>query len=141
MAGVEGDRHDFGGEDANAGRQGAVQRAVEVGGGDGGFEGEGGDLGEGVDAGVGAAGALREDALAHGAVDGVGKQALEGGQIGLDLPAMVGGAVIGESEFPVRHALLQHGNTEERVVSCQFSVVIRTGGPLAIGRRCQGTEN
>jgi hypothetical protein len=56
---------------------------------------------EGVDAGVGAAGALREDALAGGAVDGVGERALDGGQAGLDLPSVVGGSVVGEGELPV----------------------------------------
>jgi hypothetical protein len=89
----------------------AVEGAVQVGGGDGGVQREGGDLGEGVDTGVGAAGALREDALAGGAVDGVGEQALDGGEVGLDLPSAVRGAVVGESELPVRHGDELHGIT------------------------------
>ncbi len=60
----------LGGEDADAGGKGAVEGAMEIGGGDGAAEGEAGDLGEGVDAGVGAAGALREDDLAGDVVEG-----------------------------------------------------------------------
>ena len=106
MAGVEAGRDDFGGEDADAGREAAVEGTVEVGGRDGGLDGEGGDLGEGVDSGVGAPGALREDTLANSAMDGVGEEALDGGQAGLNLPSVEGCAVVGESELPVRHALL-----------------------------------
>ncbi len=69
-------------------------------------EGEGGDLGEGVDAGVGAAGALGEDGFAGDAVDCLGECALDGGQAGLNLPAVVGGSVVGEDGLPVRHGLL-----------------------------------
>ena len=58
---------------------------------------------EGVDAGVGAAGALGEDGFAGDAMDGVGERALDGGEVGLDLPAVVGGSVVGEDELPVRH--------------------------------------
>ena len=111
MAGVEVWRNRLDGEDADAGREAAVEGAVEVGCGDGCSEGEGGDLGEGVDAGVGAAGALGEDAFAGDAVDGVGERALDGGQAGLDLPAVEGGAVVGEGELPVRHAYALDGNT------------------------------
>ena len=103
MAGVEGFGGLLDGEDADAGGKGAVEGAVEVGGGDGDGEREGGDLGEGVDSGVGAAGALREDGLSGDALDGLGEGALHGGEIGLDLPAVVGGSVVGESGFPVRH--------------------------------------
>ena len=88
-----------GGEDADAGGEGAVEGAEEVGGGDGGVEGEGGDLREGVDAGVGAAGALGENGLAGDVVEGVGEGALDGGQAGLDLPAVEGGAVVARVSF------------------------------------------
>ena len=88
---------------------------MQVGGGDGGGKREAGDLGEGVDAGVGAAGALGKDALADGAVDGVGEQALDGGEVGLDLPSAEGGAVVGESELPVRHGDELHGITKGEV--------------------------
>ncbi len=76
---------------------------MEVGGGDGDGEGEGGDLSQGVDAGVGAAGALRENGFAGDAVDGLREGALNGWEIGLNLPSVVGGSVVGEDEFPVRH--------------------------------------
>jgi hypothetical protein len=103
VAGVEVGWSGFDGEDADGGWEAAVEGAVEVGGGDGRGEGEAGDLGEGVDTGVGAAGALREDAFAGGAVDGVGECALDGGECGLDLPAAVGCAVVGEDELEVGH--------------------------------------
>ena len=103
VAGMEGGGDGFDGEDTDAGGKAAVEGAVQVGGGDGRGEREAGDLGEGVNAGVGAAGALGEDALAGGAVDGVGEQALDGGKVGLDLPSAVRGAIVGEGELPVRH--------------------------------------
>jgi hypothetical protein len=56
-----------------------------------------------VDAGIGAAGALREDGFAGDVADGAGEGALDGGEVGLDLPAVVGGAVVGEDDLPVRH--------------------------------------
>ena len=103
VAGVEFGRDGFDGEDADAGGEGAVEGAMEVGGGDGDGEGEGGDLAEGVDAGVGAAGALGEDGFAGDVVDGAGEGALDGGQAGLDLPAVEGGSVVREDGLPVRH--------------------------------------
>ncbi len=96
-----------GGEDADGWRESAVEGAEEVGGRDGGGEREGGDLGEGVDAGVGAAGALGEDGFAGDVVEGLGEGALDGGEAGLDLPAVEGRAVVGEDEFPVLHGFLQ----------------------------------
>ena len=111
VAGVEVFGDGLDGEDADAGGKGAVEGAMEVGGGDGDGEGEGGDLGEGVDAGVGAAGALREDGFAGDAVDGLGESALDGGEVGLDLPTVVGGSVVGEDELPVRHGADLHGIT------------------------------
>ena len=103
MACVEVGGDGFDGEDADAGRKAAVEGAVQVGGGDGSGEREAGDLSESVDTGVGAAGALGKDTLAGGAVDGVGEQALDGGEVGLDLPSPVRGAIVGERELPVRH--------------------------------------
>jgi len=76
---------------------------MKIRGGDGDGEGEGGDLRESVDAGVGAARALGENGFAGDAVDGPGECALDGGEIGLDLPTVVWGPVVGEDELPVRH--------------------------------------
>jgi len=56
-----------------------------------------------VDAGVGAARALGENGFSGDAVDGLGECALDGGEIGLDLPTVVRGPVVGEYELPVRH--------------------------------------
>ena len=74
VAGVEVFGDGFDGEDADARGKGAVEGAMEIGGGDGDGEGEGGDLGEGVDAGVGAAGALGEDGFAGDVVDGLRRE-------------------------------------------------------------------
>src|SRR5271170_5170784 len=103
VSGVEVFGDGFDREDANAWGKGAVEGAMEVGGGDGYSEGEGGDLGEGVDPGVGAARALRQDGLARDVVDYLRESALDGGEVGLDLPTVVGGPVVGEDELPVRH--------------------------------------
>ncbi len=103
MAGVEVLGDGFDRENANAWGKGAVEGAMKVGGGDGYGEREGGDLGEGVDAGVGAARALRQDGLSGDVVDCLSESALDGGEIGLDLPTVVWGPVVGEDELPVRH--------------------------------------
>ena len=39
--------------------------------------------------------------------------ALDGGEIGLDLPAVVGGSIVGESELPVGHVADLDGITRE----------------------------
>ncbi len=101
VAGVEGFGGVVGGEDADAGGEGPVECAEEVFGGDVGVEREGGDLGEGVDPGVGAARALREDGLSGEMVDCGGECALDGGVVGLHLPAVVEGAVVAEGELEV----------------------------------------
>ncbi|MCU1248175.1 MAG: hypothetical protein JWQ49_1204 [Edaphobacter sp.] len=98
---VFGDRFD--GEDADACWKGAVEGAMKIGAGDGDGQGEGSDLGEGVDSGVGAARALGENGFTGDAMDGFGERALDGGDIGLDLPSVVGSPVVGEDELPVRH--------------------------------------
>ena len=95
----------------------AVEGVVEVWGGDGNGEREGGDLGKGVNAGVGATGALGEDGFAGDVVDGMGEGALHGGEVGLDLPAVVGGSVVGEDDLPVRHEDALDGITAGRIRS------------------------
>ncbi len=105
VAGVEVFGSVLEGEDADGGWEGAVEGKMEVGGGDGGVEREGGDLGQGVDAGVGASGALGEDGFSGDVVDGLGEGSLDGGESGLDLPAVEGSAVVGEDGFPERHGM------------------------------------
>ena len=101
VAGVEVFGDGFDGEDADARGKSAIERAVKIVGRDGNSEGEGGDLSEGVDAGIGAARALREDRLAGDAMDCACEGSLDGGEIGLDLPPVVGSSVVGEGELPV----------------------------------------
>lgn len=36
-------------------------------------------------------------------MDGLRESALNSGEVGLDLPTVVGGPVVGEDELPVRH--------------------------------------
>ena len=76
---------------------------MEIGGGDGYGEGEGGDLCEGVDAGVGASRALGKNGFSSDAMDGFCEGALDSGEIGLDLPTVEWGSVVGEDELPMRH--------------------------------------
>ena len=103
VASMEVFRDFLDGEYTDARWKGAVEGSVEVGWRDGNGEREGCDLGEGVDSGVGAAGALREDGLAGDVVDGVSEGSLDGGEVGLDLPTVEGGSVVGEDDLPVRH--------------------------------------
>ena len=49
-------------------------------------------------------GALGEYGFAGDAVDRVGEGALNCGEIGLNLPAVVGGAIVGEGELPVHES-------------------------------------
>jgi len=96
VAGVEGFGDGFGGEDADAGWESTVEGAEKVFGGDRGFQLEGGDLRKGMDAGVGAAGALRKDGFAGQVAKRGRKGALNGREVGLDLPAVEGSAVVAE---------------------------------------------
>jgi len=109
VTGVKVFGNGFDGEDADACGECAIQCVMEVCRGDGDGEREGGDLGESVDAGVGAARALGENGFAGDALDGLREGALNGGEIGLDLPTVVGGSVVGQDEFPVRHGDDLHG--------------------------------
>ena len=82
-----------------AGGKAVVEHDAEVGGGNGAGGLKGCDLGEGVNAGVGASGALGQELFSGEALDGFGESSLDGGLAGLDLPAVKGGAVVGEGEF------------------------------------------
>jgi hypothetical protein len=97
---VEGFWHDFGFKDPDGGRQGAIERALEVFCGDAGQENEAGDLAQGVDASIGAARALGQRRFTGNAAEGCLELALDGGVPGLNLPAVKIGAVVGEGELP-----------------------------------------
>jgi hypothetical protein len=112
VAGVEIRRAVGEGKDADRGVQSAVEGAVEVFGGDGAGEVEVGYLGEGVNAGVCATRTLGKGRFAGFVLEGGGKGALNGRATGLDLPAVVGGSVIGEGGFPALHGVDSDGNTE-----------------------------
>jgi hypothetical protein len=95
-AGMEGGRGFGDAVDADVRREEAIEGFLEVGGRDGVLEIEGGDLGEGVDSGIGAAGGFDADGGAFDFGEDLFELALDGGQAGLDLPAVVFGAVVGE---------------------------------------------
>ncbi len=89
-----------------------------------------------MDTGVGATGTLRKDALADGAMDGVGEQALDGGQVGLNLPAAVRGSIVGEDELPVGHGDQLHGITKSEVPGSRREIRgWYTGRSARVGRR------
>ncbi len=92
-------------EHADAGRKSVVECSQKVWHGDGSGGCEGCNLAEGVHTGVGAAGALGKDVLACDGMDGVGECALDGGEAGLNLPTVEGGAVVAEREFPECHGV------------------------------------
>ena len=103
MTRVEGFGDGLGGKDADAGWEGAVEGVAEIFGRNVACEPKTGHLGEGVNAGVCATGALWEDGFAGDLADGFGQCALDGRKAGLDLPTVEVGAVVTESELPVRH--------------------------------------
>ena len=102
VAGMEAFGHLLDGEDSDGGGKAVIEHDADVGGGNGAGGLKGCDLGERVHAGVGASGALGQKLFSGEALDGVGESSLDGGLAGLDLPAVKGGAVIGEGEFEVR---------------------------------------
>ena len=93
----------FRGDDADCGRKEGVQGALEFGGRESGLRFEMGDLSEGVDAGIGAACAVDEDFFLGDLAGGFGDGALNGRLARLDLPAVEGGAVVGNGEFEEAH--------------------------------------
>ena len=93
----------FGSDDADCGRKKCIEGALEFGGGEGGLRFEMGDLREGMDAGIGAACAVDEDFFLGDLAGGFSDGALDGRLAGLDLPAVEGGAVVGDGEFEVAH--------------------------------------
>lgn len=103
MASVEGRFYHFYGEDADAAWKQAIQRAMEVGGGDRARQREAGDLSEGMNASVRSAGALGKDRLPGDVPDGCGKGALHGWQMGLNLPSVEAGSVVAKDQLPESH--------------------------------------
>ena len=99
VAGMKIGAHLLDGEDADRGRQAVVEDDTKIGRWDGARSLKGGDLGESVHSGVGASRALGQQPLAGEAFDGLGQRSLNGGLAGLHLPAVVGGTIVGESEF------------------------------------------
>jgi hypothetical protein len=110
---VEGLADFFGGDDADGMRQHGIHAALKFGGGEIGMGFEMRDLAEGVDSGVGAAGAVDGDALLSDFLEGVFEGALDGGDLGLELPAVEVGAVVGDGEFDVLH-FVARGLSHER---------------------------
>lgn len=101
---MKGALHRFGFGDTNRWGEGPIERATQIVRRDGSLQAETCDLGESVDAGVGAAGTLRERGFSRDAAESCLELALDGGQAGLHLPALKGGAVVGQSELPVLEA-------------------------------------
>src|SRR5580698_1451310 len=100
-AGVESLADFLGGDDADGMRQHGIHAALKFGGGEIGMRFEVGDLAQGVDSPVGAAGAVNGHALLGDFLEGVFEGALDGGDFGLELPAVEVGAVVGDGEFDV----------------------------------------
>ena len=100
MAGMEGVGNDFCFHDPDGDGESAVEGALEVFGRDGCLQGKAGHLRQGMHAGVGAAGALGKRRFARDAAEGGLQFSLDGGLAGLNLPAAVIGAVVGEGELP-----------------------------------------
>src|ERR1035437_5579902 len=99
MAGVETGGDIFCFCDADGRRKGAVEGAAEIFRGDGRPEGEACHLREGMNAGVGATGAWGERRFAGDPAESCLQLSLDGALSGLNLPAAVIGAVVGEGEF------------------------------------------
>ena len=114
------------GGDADCGREQGIQGALEFGGGEGGLRFEMGDLAEGVDAGIGAACAVDEDFFLSDLAGGFGDGALDGRLGGLDLPAVEGGAVVGDGEFEVAHCEveLSHGGRHRGTKTQSFGKLL-----------------
>jgi len=98
----------LGAQDADRGRQSAIECAVEVSGGNGRSQLEGRHLRASMNSGVCASAALGKDTFSGEALDGRGELALNSDVIRLDLPTVKICAVVGECELPVHAAFLFH---------------------------------
>jgi hypothetical protein len=90
-------------KDANTRWQKVVQGALQVRTGNSRRERKGGNLAQRVNPRVGSARALGKDSLSRDMVQSLNESALNRGQAGLNLPAMIAGTVVGNRELPVRH--------------------------------------
>jgi hypothetical protein len=103
--------------DEDVGGEAAVDGFAEADDVEGGGGVHGGDLAEGVDAGVGAGGAEDDAGVGDDGAGGFFDFALDGvdaGGFGLALPAVVGGAVVGDGEFVAFHDRGVDLNTKSR---------------------------
>ena len=102
---------DFGGfEDADGGGQVAVDGHLKVGERERVLEGKCRNLGEGMNAGVGAPRTGHVDVLLFNAGNEFFEEPLDGGEAGLDLPAMEIGAIVGklDADAPGQFPILVH---------------------------------
>jgi hypothetical protein len=101
---VEIGAHFFSRDDANRGRQKSVEGTLQFFRGELRLRFETCDLAERVDAGVCSAGAVNGYLFLSDFAEYIGDCALNGGDAGLDLPAVECGAVISKGQFDVTHA-------------------------------------
>ena len=97
-------RHLLDGQHGDVRRQEAVQRTVPFLGREPGRGGEVCHLAERVHAGVGTAGADHVHVMLGDLADGRFDRALDGRQVRLDLPAMIGGAVVLQHQLECGHS-------------------------------------
>ena len=97
---MEGTSYDSRFQDSYGWGEGPVESAQEVFRRNGGLQAETCHLGEGMDTGVGAPGALGQGRFAGDPAQGVLQLALNGGFIGLNLPAPEICAIVGQGELP-----------------------------------------
>ena len=122
--------------DADVIGQEVVECLAEIGFGNWTFEIESGTNGKGVNAGVGASAAHNVDGLAFQLPESFFDAALDGGEAGLDLPAMVGSAVVADEDTQTAH---DSGGTGTGLNDGQALGAERTHGGF-VGRNFQSCE-
>ena len=123
--------------DSNVVREEAVQCLAQVAGGNRVSEVESGTNGESVDARVSAAAAVDLDSFAFDLREGGLDGALDGGQAGLDLPAVIGGAVVRNEDAQTPHG---SGGARAGLHDGQTLGAKRAGGRL-VGGDFEGGES
>ena len=109
VTGMKFCRDGFYRKDADIRGQKMVQGALQIRAWNGGIKGKRHNLPECVDPGIGAAGPLGKDGLPGDVAQGLSKGALNRRKCRLNLPAMIGSAVVSNSEFPVGHGTEEGG--------------------------------